>query len=90
MAHFDAILPGTIYRVGYENLVEDSEGEIRALLAALGLPFEASCLQFHENDRPVRTPSAQQVRSAIYRQGTENWQPFAQWLGPLRDGLGDL
>ncbi len=89
MDHFDATLPGAIHRVEYERMVEDSEREIRSLLAALDLPFEESCLQFYANDRPVRTPSAQQVRSAIYRQGTENWQPFAQWLGPLREALGE-
>jgi tetratricopeptide (TPR) repeat protein len=88
MAHFDAVLPGAIHRVGYERMVDDSEGEIRALLAALDLPFEDTCLRFYANERPVRTPSSQQVRSAIYRQGTENWQAFEPWLGPLREALG--
>lgn len=88
MAHFDDILPGAVYRVGYEAMVDDSEGEIRALLAALDLPFEEACLQFHKTERPVRTPSSEQVRSPIYRQGTENWQAFEPWLGPLREALG--
>ena len=90
MAHFDAALPGAVHRIGYEALVADSEGEIRALLAALGLPFEEACLTFHQTDRPVRTPSSQQVRSPIFRQGTENWQAWDAWLGPLRTALGDL
>jgi Tfp pilus assembly protein PilF len=90
IAHFEAILPGVVHRVSYERMVDDSEGEIRALLAALGLPFEDDCLRFYANERPVRTPSSQQVRSAIYRQGTENWQAFEQWLGPLREALGDI
>lgn len=88
MDHFDAIMPGAVHHVSYERMVDDSEREIRALLSALGLPFEDACLRFYANDRPVRTPSSQQVRSAIYRQGTENWQPFEAWLGPLRDTLG--
>jgi len=90
MAHFDQVLPGAVHRVHYERMVDDSESEIRALLAALGLPFEAACLDFHQTRRPVRTPSSEQVRSPIYRQGTENWQAYAQWLGPLRAALGDL
>ena len=61
-----------------------------AMLAALDLPFEEACLQFHQTERPVRTPSSQQVRSPIFRQGTENWQAYDQWLGPLREALGDL
>ena len=90
MAHFDKVLPGAVHRVSYERMVEDSEREIRAMLAALDLPFEEACLQFHQTERPVRTPSSQQVRSPIFRQGTENWQAYDQWLGPLREALGDL
>jgi hypothetical protein len=59
-------------------------------LASLRLPFEPACLDFHKTERPVRTPSSEQVRSPIYRQGTENWQAYDQWLGPLREALGDL
>lgn len=90
MAHMDAVLPGAVHRVGYEDLVEDNEGQIRALLAALDLPFEEACLTFHKTQRPVRTPSSEQVRSPIFRQGTENWQAYDPWLGPLREALGDL
>ncbi|MDE2302156.1 MAG: sulfotransferase [Sphingomonadales bacterium] len=89
-AHFDAVLPGAVHRVSYERMVEDSEREIRALLGALALPFEPGCLAFHATERPVRTPSSEQVRSPIYREGTANWQPYAAWLGPLRAALGDL
>lgn len=90
MRHFDAVLPGAVHRVIYERMVEDSESEIRQLLAALRLPFEQSCLRFHETRRAVRTPSSEQVRSPIFRAGTENWQAFAQWLGPLEEQLGSI
>ena len=47
-------------------------------------------LQFHESDRVVRTPSAEQVRRPLNRKGIGTWKPYAQWLGPLRDALGPL
>jgi len=90
LTHFDTVLPGQIYRVSYERMVADSETEIRALLAALDLPFEAACLTFHETERAVRTPSSEQVRSPIFRSGVENWQAFEPWLGPLKVALGDV
>lgn len=90
LAHFDAVLPGQIHRVIYEQMVADSETEIRALLTALDLPFEPACLRFHETERAVRTPSSEQVRSPIFKAGTENWQPFAPWLGPLEAALGPV
>jgi tetratricopeptide (TPR) repeat protein len=88
MAHFDTALPGWIHRVIYEDMVNDTENEVRRLLAFCGLPFEAATLSFHENERAVRTASAQQVRQPIYRQGIDQWRHYAPWLEPLRAELG--
>jgi hypothetical protein len=88
MAHFDAVLPGRIHRVIYERMVEDTESEVRRLLGYCGLPFEDACLRFFENDRPVRTPSSEQVRQPIYREAVDQWRHYEQWLGPLKDALG--
>jgi len=88
MAHFDAVLPGRIHRVIYEDLVEDTEGEVRRLLDYCGLPFEAGCLKFYENDRAVRTVSSEQVRRPIFRQGLDQWRRYEPWLGPLKQALG--
>lgn len=89
MAHFDRVAPGRIVRVLYEDMVDDSEHEIRKLLDALGLPFEDACLRFYENDRAVRTASSEQVRQPIFQSGTEQWQMFEPWLAPLKAALGD-
>ena len=90
MAHFDEALPGRIHRVIYERMVEDTGTEVRRLLEYCGLPFEAACLRFFENERPVRTPSAEQVRQPIYRDGIEQWRHYDEWLGPLRVALGPV
>jgi tetratricopeptide (TPR) repeat protein len=90
MAHFDAVLPGRVHRVVYERMVEDTEGEVRRLLDYCGLPFEAGCLRFFENARPVRTASSEQVRQPIYREGMEHWRHYAPWLGPLEAALGPV
>ena len=88
MDHFDEVLPGRIHRVIYEDLVEDMETQVHRLLDYCGLPFESACLQFHENERAVRTASSEQVRRPIYREGLEHWRNFDPWLGPLKDALG--
>ena len=90
MAHFDAALPGRVHRVRYEDLVTDTEAQVRGLLAYCGLEFEPACLRFWETTRAVQTPSAQQVRQPIFRTAMDQWQHYAPWLGPLRDALGDL
>jgi tetratricopeptide (TPR) repeat protein len=88
MAHFETALPGWIHRVIYEDLVEDCEGEVRRLLDFCGLPFAAACLAFHENDRPVRTVSCEQVRQPLFREGLDRWRCYEPWLDPLKRALG--
>jgi hypothetical protein len=90
MRHHDAVLPGHVHRVVHEALVEDPEAELRRLLAYLGLPFDAACLRFHENERAVRTASSEQVRRPINREGLDQWKPFEPWLGPLKEALGPV
>jgi tetratricopeptide (TPR) repeat protein len=88
MAHLDAVQPGKIHRVIHERLVDNPEDEIRALLAYCGLEWEDSCLSFHETRRAVRTASSEQVRRPLSRAGFDQWKPFEQWLGPLKEALG--
>jgi tetratricopeptide (TPR) repeat protein len=88
MAHFDEVLPGSVVRVIYEDMVADTEGETRRLLTALGLDFEPACLKFYENSRAVRTASSEQVRRPIFREGLDQWRNYEPWLAPLREALG--
>jgi hypothetical protein len=88
MAHFDRVMPGRIHRVFYESMIADTEGEVRRLLDYCSLDFEEACLRFHENRRPVRTPSAQQVRKPIFRDSLEQWRHYEPWLEPLKAALG--
>ncbi len=90
MAHVDAVLPGKVHRVIYERMVDDTEAEVRALLAFCGLDYEPACLEFHKTERAVRTPSSEQVRRPIYRDATEEWKPYEPYLGPLKDALGPV
>ena len=90
MSHFDKALPGRVHRVFYEKMIEDTEGEVRRLLEYCGLPFEAGCLRFYENERAVRTASSQQVRQPIYRAGLDQWRHFEPWLEPLKTALGPV
>lgn len=90
MAHFDAVQPGRVHRVLYENLVTASEREIRKLLEYCGLPFEERCLRSHETGRGVNTPSSEQVRQPISAEAAELWRHYERWLDPLKGALGDV
>lgn len=88
MDHWDAVLPGRVLRVLHEDVVDDLEGSVRRILEYCGLPFEAACVEFHKTKRSVRTPSSEQVRQPIFRDGLDQWKKFEPWLGPLRAALG--
>jgi tetratricopeptide (TPR) repeat protein len=90
MAHFDAVLPGRIHRVIYEDMVADTETQVRALLDYCELAFDPRCLRFFENTRAVRTASSEQVRQPIYTDGLAQWRRFEPWLGPLKQALGPV
>jgi hypothetical protein len=79
-----------VHRVLYENMVGDTEAEVRRLLDYCHLPFEPECLRFYENERAVRTASSEQVRSPIYRDAMEQWRHYEPWLGPLKESLGPM
>ena len=87
MEHWDRVLPGKVLRVRYEDVVADLEGQVRRMLEFLQLPFEQSCLDYHRTERAVRTPSSEQVRQPIFREGLDQWQQFERHLEPLRVAL---
>jgi len=89
MDHWDAVLPGKVLHVQYEELVQNPEAGIRKLLEHCRLEFDPACLDFHKTERPVRTASAEQVRQPLYTSGIGYWRHFEQQLEPLRRALGD-
>lgn len=89
MRHWDQALPGRILRVHHEEVILDLEGSVRRILEYCGLPFEQACVDFHQTRRSVRTPSSEQVRQPIFRDGLDQWTKFEPWLEPLKTALGD-
>jgi tetratricopeptide (TPR) repeat protein len=90
MDHWDAVLPGKVFHLAYEDLVRNTETVVRQLIAHCGLEFEPACLRFHETQRSVRTASSEQVRLPMYDSGIGHWRHFEAELAPLRRSLGGI
>jgi len=90
MDHWDRVLPGKVLRVQYEDVVADTETQIRRILDYCGLPFEEACLQFHQTERPVQTASSEQVRQPIYSGALEHWRNYEKHLDELKKCLGPV
>jgi tetratricopeptide (TPR) repeat protein len=90
MDHWDEVLPGKVLRVQYEDVVNDTESQIRRILDYCGLPFEQGCLEFYRTDRAIRTPSSEQVRQPIYRGGLDMWRNYEPHLDELKKALAPV
>ncbi len=85
MDHWEAVAPGSVLRVHYENVVQDLEGQVNRILEFCGLPFEQACMDFHRTERAVRTASSEQVRQPIYGGGVGQWEHFRTYLTELEE-----
>ena len=83
MEHWEALYPGEILHFSYAKLVTDPATAIRQLLDYCGLEFEQQVLRFHQAERPVMTPSGQQVRQPIYRSALGSADPYRPFMGEL-------
>lgn len=90
MEHWKAVLADRVFEMNYEALVDDLEGMSRTMVDFVGLPWNEACLQFFETERTVSTISKWQVRQPIYKTSVARWKPYETYLGPLKEGLGDL
>lgn len=88
MAEVARAHPGRMITVNYESLTEAPEPASRALIDALGLPWDDACLAPQENRRAVQTASNLQVRQAIYQGSSQKWRAYAPYLNGALDGLG--
>jgi tetratricopeptide (TPR) repeat protein len=87
MDHWHAVLPGRILDVGYEELVREPEAQSRRILDWIGLPWQPSVLNFHEQQRPSMTASAMQVRRPMYTDSIGAWRRVEADFAPVRERL---
>ena len=90
MQHWHEVLPGKVLDVHYEETVMDFETQVRRILDHCGLPFEESCLRFHETRRAIRTASSEQVRQPLYSSALGYWRHYEKYLQVWRDELADI
>ncbi|MES2050060.1 MAG: sulfotransferase, partial [Pseudomonadota bacterium] len=89
MQHWDATLAKPVLTLRYEDVVEDTEGAARKMLAYLGLDWTPAVLNHQNLERAVKTASVWQVRQPIYKTAVEKWRRYASFLAPLEQALAE-
>ena len=87
MAHWEATLPGRLFHLDYEALVEDTEPVSRRLFDYLDLEWDRHVLDFHRQEAPSLTASLAQVRQPVYTSSVGRWRRYESHLEPLRSAL---
>jgi hypothetical protein len=87
MVFWHDLYPNKIYDLCYEDLTNDQEHETRKLLEYCGLDWDENCLNFHKNERAVKTASALQVREKMYQGSSNAWKKYEAYLKPLLNEL---
>lgn len=87
MRHWHAVMPGAILDVHYEELVADTQGQARRILAWCGLDWQEAVLTPSENENPSTTASAAQVREPVHTSSVQKWRRYEAGLAPLKARL---
>ena len=74
-------LSDSIYNVKYENIVNNSEVEIKKLIKFCNLQWDSNCLNFHKNKKtPIQTVSVSQARQPIYKSSVNSNSAYSEYL----------
>jgi tetratricopeptide (TPR) repeat protein len=82
----ETLLPLEVHRIRYERMVADLAGEMRPLLAFLGLEWDEKVLDNQSaaaGRGHVRTASYSQVTEPIYRRAAGRWERYRDQLAPV-------
>jgi tetratricopeptide (TPR) repeat protein len=84
MKHWQAVLPGVIHTIAYEDVTNNLAGEAQKLLAYCQLNWQDQCINFEANNSPSTTASASQVRQKVYKTSNGKWRRYEKQLTPLK------
>ena len=86
---YRALFTLEVMEVRHEALVEDFPSQLAGIAAFVGLSFDPAMTDIAATalSRPVRTPSAVQVRAGLNRRGLGRWRAYAAELASVRGAL---
>ena len=90
MNHWDEVLPGYVFKVQHEDLINNQEGVTRDLIDFCEVDFESSTLEFYKTKRAVKTASSEQVRQPINTKGVNQWKNYEAHLNDLKFHLESI
>jgi tetratricopeptide (TPR) repeat protein len=85
MQQWNCTLPGYIYELSYEQLVNNTESTLRDLLNHCSIQWDDACIDASPQSQTIKTLSNIQVRKPIYRTSTSKWKHYQKYLQVFLD-----
>ena len=89
MHHWYSAFPKEIFQCDYDQLIANQENVSRTLIDFCNLSWEPKVLDFHKNERTVKTASVTQVRNKIYTSSVSGWKKYEKHLQPMYELLNE-
>ena len=80
-------IPNFIYEIQYENLIIESNTEIKNLINFCDLEWDEGCLNFYNNKNSIKTLSVKQARNKIYHTSINSFENFNKYSKDLFKNL---
>ena len=76
-----------LINVTYENLINDSENEIKRIIKECNLNWDEKCLSHYNNINPIKTMSTSQARKPIYNTSLNSFDKYKMFFKTIRDSF---
>jgi tetratricopeptide (TPR) repeat protein len=83
-------LPNFIYDCKYEEIINNSNVEIKKLLEFCNLSWEEKCLEFYKSKKAIKTVSVAQARRPLYNSSISSSKNYDLFLRDLFNDLDNL
>lgn len=93
MQRYEQMMPGQIFSLAYEDLINDSTAALKAALEFLGLQeidSDLSRVAAPASQRPIRTASSWQARQDIHQRSMGRWQHYQEFAPEFFDRIAEL
>ena len=80
MEFWNSKLSRKILNIKYEDLVNESNKNIKNLIKFCDLDWDENCLNHHKNNMPIKTLSLNQANKPIYKTSINSSKNFEQYL----------
>ena len=80
MKYWKKLFPDQIYTINYENLIKNSEVEIKKLINFCDLEWDEKCLKHDKNKSVIKTASIFQARKPIYNSSINLSDNYSEYL----------